>query len=57
MTKDNYEMQFIELMASLTAQTPDTAEAPPVEAVPEPQAEVNVMELLGIQPLPVNPDL
>jgi hypothetical protein len=52
MTKENYEMQFLELMASLTAQTPDTADAPPVEAVPEPQVEPNVMELLGIQPTP-----
>jgi hypothetical protein len=53
MTKENYEMQFLELMASLTAQTPDTADAPPVEAVPEPQVEPNVLELLGIQPTPV----
>lgn len=47
MSKENYEMQFLELMASLTAQTPDTADAPPVKA--EPQPEASVEELLGIQ--------
>lgn len=52
MSKENYEMQFLELMASLTAQTPDNAEAPPVEVKaepqPEPKVEASVEELLGM---------
>lgn len=55
MSKENYEMQFIELMASLIAQTPETADAPPVEVKaepqPEPKAETSVEEMLGIQVL------
>lgn len=53
MSKENYEMQFLELMKGLLAQTPDTADAPPVEvkaeAQPEPKAETSVEEMLGMR--------
>lgn len=53
MSKENYEMQFLELMAGLISQTPDSPSDPPVEpqpvANPEPTEVVDLDALLGMQ--------